>query len=214
MNRAQRWVGVEAVSTGKSAPIATKSGFSGIDKRPRQGAVAIHWLGLEGDQTVDTENHGGLDQAVYCYCRQDYEWWSAELSLELAAGRFGENLTLSGIATTDVAVGDRLMNGGLVLEVTSPRIPCATFAAHMDDSQFVSKFFRANRTGFYCRVINEGAVAAGDEFDFSPFDGEPVPITELVERYGCRRLDAATLARFRAAPLHGETAAFLAEHYR
>lgn len=213
MNRAQREVAVEAVSTGKAAPISTKSGFSGIDKRPRLGAVAVHRLGLEGDEIVDTENHGGPDQAVYCYCREDYDWWSAELGIELHAGRFGENLTLTGIATADVAVGDRLEGGGLVLEVTSPRIPCATFSVHMDDSQFVSRFFRANRTGFYCRVVSEGAVEAGDALQFSPFVGEPVPITELVERYGYRKLDAATLARYRAAPLHGEMVALLAERY-
>ncbi|MBO6717743.1 MAG: MOSC domain-containing protein [Rhizobiaceae bacterium] len=210
---AARQVTVEAVCTGRAAPIETKSGRSGIDKRARDGRVAVHRLGLEGDEIVDTDNHGGVDQAVYCYCRSDYEWWEAELGGALPAGRFGENLTLAGLANADVAVGDRFGCRGLELEVTSPRIPCATFAAHMADSQFVSRFFRANRTGFYCRVIGEGAIAAGDRFDFVPFDGPRVPVAELVERHGYRKLDAATVARFRAAPIHVGLAALLAERY-
>ena len=213
MTRAPRRVGVEAVSTGKSAPIATKSGFSGIDKRPRQGAVAVHWLGLEGDDIVDTENHGGLDQAVYCYCRQDYDWWSAELGLELAAGRFGENLTLSGITTADIAVGDRLTGGGLVLEVTSPRIPCATFADRMGDPRFVAAFFKAQRPGFYCRVLKPGRVGAGDVFEHVPFSGEKVSLAEMMAAEPFTGLDPATVARMLAVPLHTKAIARLHELY-
>ncbi|MEX0955237.1 MAG: MOSC domain-containing protein [Rhizobiaceae bacterium] len=208
-----RTVTVEAVSTGRAAPIATKSGLSGIDKRPHAGRVAIHRLGLDGDVIVDTENHGGVDQAVYCYCRSDYDWWQGELGRELPAGSFGENLTLAGMASADAAVGDRLAGDGLVLEVTSPRIPCATFAAHMGDRQFVSRFFRANRTGFYCRVIAEGSLAAGDRLAHVPFSGRRVPVSELVERYGDRNLDADTVARFLAAPAHHKLHAELAERY-
>lgn len=175
---------VEAVCTGKAAPIATKSGKSAIDKRAREGRVAVHTLGLDGDDIVDTENHGGFEQAVYCYCRSDYDWWTSELGRELPSGVFGENLTLTGIASADAAVGDRLTCGDLVLEVTSPRIPCVTFAAHMNDPKFVSRFFRANRTGFYCRVISEGAVAAGDTFEYVPVQGKRVLISEIVGRFG------------------------------
>jgi MOSC domain-containing protein YiiM len=209
----RRTVTIEAVCTGKVAPIATKSGMSGIDKRLRLGLVAVGRLGLEGDAIVDIENHGGVDQAVYCYCRADYDWWEAELGRELRAGRFGENLTLAGIASADVAVGDRFVGGSLVLEVTSPRIPCDTFATHMDDRFFVRRFFRANRTGFYCRVISEGAVAAGDRLDYLPFAGPRVPVAELVERYGARDLDTATVARFRAAPVHHKLLDELAARY-
>jgi MOSC domain-containing protein YiiM len=204
---------IEAVSTGKASPIATKSGLSGIDKRPRRGPVEVGPLGLGGDEIADTENHGGLDQAVYVYCRADYDWWAIELDRPMRPGGFGENLTIGGMASADAAVGDRLVCGELVLEVTSPRIPCATFAAHMNDNQFVSRFFRANRTGFYCRVIAEGQICAGDALDYLPFAGARVPIPELVEQYGYCHLDSDTLARFQATPLHHKLHAILAEQY-
>jgi MOSC domain-containing protein YiiM len=209
----RRIVTAEAVSTGKAAPIRSKSGMSGIDKQPRSGGVMVSRLGLDGDAIVDTDNHGGFDQAVYCYCRADYDWWEAELGKPLRPGAFGENVTLTGISSADAAVGDRLTCGSLVLEVTSPRIPCETFAAHMDDRLFVKRFFKANRTGFYCRVISEGPVGAGDVFEYTPFGGPRVPMTELVELYGARDLDPQTVARFRAAPVHGELAALLAQKY-
>jgi MOSC domain-containing protein YiiM len=210
---AVRQVAVEAVSTGKSTPIATKSGRSGIDKRAREGRVAIRRLGVEGDVVVDTENHGGVDQAVYVYCRSDYDWWETELGRPLPPGTFGENLTLSGTANADAAVGDRLVCGDLVLEITSPRIPCETLAAHMGDRLFVKRFFKANRTGFYCRVLAEGEIGAGEVLDYLPFAGRRVPVAELVERYGDRNLDSDTVARFLAAPAHHKLHAEIRERY-
>jgi MOSC domain-containing protein YiiM len=40
---------------------------TGIDKRPVQGPVRAHPLGLDGDRIFDGKNHGGPDQAVYAY---------------------------------------------------------------------------------------------------------------------------------------------------
>lgn len=208
-----RRIAVESVNTGIAAPVSGKSGLSGIDKKPRRGRVAVARLGLAGDHVVDTVNHGGPDQAVYLYCVGDYDWWKAELGRNLPPGSFGENLTVSGIVTADVSVGDRFRCGALLLEATSARIPCETFAAHMDDRSFVKRFFRANRTGFYCRVLGEGDVAAGDLLDYLPFAGASVPITELVETYGLAGLDAETVARYRAAPVHHEIVEKLAARY-
>jgi MOSC domain-containing protein YiiM len=47
--------------------------------------------GLVGDQIFDIEHHGGDDQAVYAYAREDYDWWQARLSRRLANGLSGEN---------------------------------------------------------------------------------------------------------------------------
>jgi MOSC domain-containing protein YiiM len=170
-------------------------------------------LGLAGDHVVDTVNHGGLDQAVYLYCVGDYDWWRAELGTDLGPGAFGENLTVSGIVTADVSVGDRFRCGDLLLEASAARIPCETLSAHMGDRLFVRRFFRANRTGFYCRVIADGDVGAGDVFDYAPFAGARVPIAELVETYGLMGLDSDTVARFRAAPVHREIVEKLAARY-
>ncbi len=53
-------------------------------------------LGLAGDEHGDPVNHGGLDQAVYAYAREDLDWWTEQLGRELRNGEFGENITTAG----------------------------------------------------------------------------------------------------------------------
>src|ERR1700712_4635634 len=47
--------------------------------------------GLVGDQIGDRQHHGGDDQAVYAYAREDLDVWQEHLGRDLAAGSFGEN---------------------------------------------------------------------------------------------------------------------------
>ena len=102
-------------------------GKTGIDKRPKLGRVAIENDGVEGDSVLDTKNHGGKDQAVYAYAREDADWWEKEIGIEIANGRFGENLTTSGVDVTNAIIGEIWKIGNTTLQVTMPRIPCKVF---------------------------------------------------------------------------------------
>ncbi len=62
-------------------------------------------------------------------------------------GTFGDNLTLSDLESAQFNIGDRFHIGSVMLEVTAPRIPCATLAARMGDPHFVKKYRRAERPG-------------------------------------------------------------------
>ncbi|MDJ0918331.1 MAG: MOSC domain-containing protein [Woeseiaceae bacterium] len=134
---------------------------SAIDKRPAAGAVSVTRDGLDGDEQADPRFHGGPDQAVYLYSVEDYAWWSEQLGRALSPGLFGENLTIEGLPG-DLFIGDRLLIGRVVLEVTGPRQPCSKFAAVMEDEGFGQTFIAAERPGAYCRVLNEGHVEVGD----------------------------------------------------
>lgn len=135
--------------------------LTGIGKRPVASSIRISESGLDGDAIVDTEHHGGSDQAIYVYGAADYAWWSQTLGREIEYGTFGDNLTIDGLPS-DLNTGDRLMIGDVILEATAPRIPCSTLAATMQDSNFGLRFRRAERPGFYFRVLNEGEIATGD----------------------------------------------------
>lgn len=175
--------------------------LSGIAKRAVEGAVWIGADGIPGDAICDTRHHGGADQAVYIYGAADYAWWEAELDRPLAPGTFGENLTISDWESAGAAVGDCFRIGAVTLEVTSPRVPCATLSNHMGDSAFLKKFRRAERPGVYCRVLHEGEVQAGDEVHYEPLGGDALPILELYRDAFAPAKDAATLRRHLAAPL-------------
>jgi MOSC domain-containing protein YiiM len=141
---------------------------TGINKKPRVESVAVGETGLQGDAVCNTRHHGGPDQAVYLYRIEDYDWWSSELGREVAAGTFGENLTVEGLNDPALMVGDRLRFPDLELEVTAPRIPCSTLATTMGDSKFAKAFMQAGRPGIYFRVTRAGTVTSGDEIELIP----------------------------------------------
>ncbi len=193
---------IDAVMIGEARPIATKTGISGIDKRPVKGPVHVGPLGLEGDTIIDLDNHGGRDQAVYIYTAPDYAFWAKELGRTMRPGEFGENILISELETAEMCVGDRLTLGPVEVEVTSPRIPCDTFAAHMGDRTFPKKFYAATRPGIYVRVLSEGPVQAGDPVTYTPFDGPKITMAELFHGFPFAKASGDLIARVREAPVH------------
>ena len=153
---------ISSVNVGAAEQISHdgKSMTTGICKRPVEGAIRVTELGLEGDAIVDQKHHGGVDQAIYVYSQDDYRWWTEAAGREFPAGLFGENLTIEGLPG-NLFIGDRLLVGDVVLEATSPRIPCGTLATRLQDRGFGMVFRQAARPGVYCRVLNPGVVQAG-----------------------------------------------------
>ncbi|MER8013237.1 MOSC domain-containing protein [Streptomyces griseoluteus] len=146
-------------------------GVTGIDKRPVEGPVrvaapgpkGVGGSGLAGDAVCELRHHGGDDQAVYAFAREDLDDWERELGRSLSNGFFGENLTTQGLDVSGALIGERWRIGsGVVLEVTSGRVPCRTFQGHMAEPGWVRRFTRKAVTGAYLRVIEPGEIRAGD----------------------------------------------------
>ncbi|PDS80860.1 MOSC domain-containing protein [Rhizobium sp. L43] len=197
-----------ALCTGNPERLAGKSYKTGIFKHAVNGAVMIDAEGLVGDAICNRKHHGGVDQAVYIEGSLTLDWWSAEFGSPYKPGTFGENMVISGLDNRDAAVGDRFVSGDLILEVTSCRMPCATFAARMADPKFVKRYTAAARPGLYCRVISGGVAEAGMPVEHQPFSGEKVMMPELMETFG-RRLSEMDRARYLAAPIHYKLRAVL-----
>ncbi len=193
---------IESVNVGQAETISHngKSMRTGICKTPRVHAVRVTTLGLLNDAVCNEEHHGGVDQAVYAYSLEDYEWWAEELGTALPPGTFGDNLTIRGMPT-DMQVGDRLLIGDVVLEATSPRIPCSTLSMRLKDSSFALDFRRAERPGIYFRVLNEGELRAGDAVTFVENEQGTVTISDLVRFYYDLSPEAIELERLLLAPV-------------
>ncbi|MFB7223413.1 MOSC domain-containing protein [Streptomyces sp. NPDC056227] len=146
-------------------------GVTGIGKQPADGPVRVTdpgpkgtgGSGVAGDAVCDLRHHGGSDQAVYAVAREDLDAWERSLGRPLANGAFGENLTTAGLDVSGARIGERWRIGpDLVLEVTSGRIPCRTFAGHLGEKRWVKRFTEAAAPGAYLRVIEPGEIRAGD----------------------------------------------------
>lgn len=174
---------------------------TGIYKMPVDRPVEITSLGIEGDAICDKKNHGGPDQALYLYGGADYAWWEQELGQTLAPGTFGDNLTISGLISAAFNVGDYLHIGEVTLQVTSPRIPCGTFATRMGDPQWVKKFRAAERPGLYVRVIKEGVIKAGDPVTVEKYMGETISILEMYREHYVKDKSEESLRKHLNAPI-------------
>jgi MOSC domain-containing protein YiiM len=148
--------------------------LTGIDKRPVEGPVMVTpprakgmgMVGLAGDRVYDVGNHGGPDQAVYAYAREDLDFWAAELDRPLPNGVFGENLTTEGADVNGALIGERWRIGtAVVLEASCPRIPCGTFQGWLAQAGWIKRFTLAAMPGAYFRVIEPGEIQAGDEIE-------------------------------------------------
>ncbi|MET7357472.1 MOSC domain-containing protein [Streptomyces sp. NPDC005562] len=150
---------------------SSPTGRTAIDKRPVRGPVlvtapgakGVGGSGMAGDEIGDLRHHGGTDQAVYAYAREDLDAWERTLGRPLPDGTFGENLTTSGVDVNGARIGERWRIGSdLVLEVTSGRIPCRTFQGHLGETGWVKRFTGERAPGAYLRVIEPGEIRAGD----------------------------------------------------
>ena len=155
-------------------------GITAIDKRPVTGPVAVNPIGIYADVQANRVHHGGFDQAVYAYGEDEAQRWGAELGRDVAAGSFGENLRIAGIPTSDAIVGERWAVGDqVILEVTLPRTPCLTFARHMSEPDWVSRFSARGDIGCYLKVERAGKVSAGDRVEVLSRPGHGVSVRDV-----------------------------------
>jgi MOSC domain-containing protein YiiM len=145
---------------------------TGIDKRPVSGPVTVRdpgpkttglGSGIVGDYIGDVANHGGSDQALYAFPREDLDAWAERLGRELPNGFFGENLTTVGIDVNEALLGERWRIGDtVVVQVTGPRIPCSTFRGWIGEVGWLKIFTSVARPGAYLRIVVPGQLRAGD----------------------------------------------------
>ncbi len=159
-------------------------GYTSIEKLPASGAVQVGKLGLEGDQVSDVAHHGGVDQAVYAFAREDMDAWVESLGQPIRDGMFGENLTTVGYDVNEAEIGERWRVGSTVLEVASVRIPCNDFKGWMgengfDNTAWVKRFSEVGRPGPYLRVVEEGVLQAGDRVDVVHRPGHGVTVSTM-----------------------------------
>jgi MOSC domain-containing protein YiiM len=174
-----------SVNTGPVRPlqIGGKPGHSAIDKRPATGQVRVGWLGLTGDDQADKSSHGGGDQAIYAFAREDLDWWTERLGRELRNGEFGENVTTAGLDVSAAQIGETWQMGGVMVQVTGPRIPCATFAAWTGEQHWVRRFAAGGRPGAYLRVLAEGEIGAGAEITVLARPAQRVTVAQAMRAY-------------------------------
>ena len=169
---------------------------TGIFKKPVDGRITLRETNLDGDRQADLSVHGGVNKAVYAYPSEHYSYWRSELPKEeLPWGSFGENFTTGGLLESGVCMGDRYRVGSAVVRVTTPRLPCFKLAAKFQREDMIKRFLSSGYSGFYFSVVEEGEVAAGDEFQFLTGEIPSLTIAEFNHLYTSPAPDLELLKR-------------------
>jgi MOSC domain-containing protein YiiM len=176
---------VESVNVGTPREVRWRGQVvrTAIWKDPVAGRVRVRATNVDGDEQGNPEVHGGVDQALYAYAAEDYEWWGGELGRALGPGTFGDNLTVRGIDVSGAVVGERWRAGGTLLEVTAPRTPCFKLGIRMGSQAFPRRFAAARRPGAYLRVLAEGELGAGDPVEVVHRPGHGLTVAEVSRIY-------------------------------
>ena len=123
------------------------------------------WLAtthLGGNAQADTTNHGTPNQPLLLYAAMHYPAWRQELGRpEIGPGSFGENFTVDGLDETTACIGDVYAVRDAYIQVTGPRYPCVKISRRWGIPTLTALVAETGRTGWYCRVLQEGWVEPG-----------------------------------------------------
>jgi ferredoxin-NADP reductase/MOSC domain-containing protein YiiM len=153
---------------------------TGAWKTPVVGPRMVRRLNIDGDGQGDLGGHGGENRAVLVYQLDSYRHWAKEFGrTDLTPGLLGENLTVDGLPDAEVCIGDRYRIGQAVFEVTQPRVTCYRAGMRIGEPRMAALLVAHRRPGFYCRVITEGEVEAGQEIVKLGTGPERVTVAEI-----------------------------------
>ena len=188
---------VRSVHVGSVAPLGPNGVPSGFRKAVAGDRVAVGRLGLEGDAQADLTVHGGPDKAVYIYPDAHYPWWRdafPEHTAQLHAGGFGENLTVSGLDEDTTCIGDVFDVGSARLQITQFRQPCFKLALYYGDRRLPQAMVRSGRSGWYARVVQQGAIGHGDAVILAARPNPAWSVRRLAQSFLRRAATPAELA--------------------
>ena len=175
-----------AINTSLPKPIKYngKEVLSGIFKQSISGSVFVSKNNIEGDGQADLKNHGGEHKAVYAFSSNHYAYWREALQTsDLAVGIFGENLTIEYLDEGKLHIGDQLRIGGVILEVSQPRVPCYKLGIALANKKAPQMFINHFETGVYFRVKQEGAICAGDAVEVIKKSVHAISVKLLFKAY-------------------------------
>ena len=125
-----------------------------------------------------------------------------ELADRLVPGVLGENLCVRGLDETGVCLGDIWAAGTVLLQVTQPRRPCWKIDHRLATSGMVPLINELHRTGWYFRVVREGALAAGDDLALVERPAPGLTLRGLLESFQAHRPDPDAARRASCSLTH------------
>ncbi len=138
---------------------------SSMIKRPSVDGLIVKKLNIENDIFDAPKYHCREHSVVYAFSWPGLQSYAQVLSLtDIQMGDVGENLSLSELDEAQVFVGDQFQVGEVLLEATSPRIPCSKLNFRFQSKDAQRLFIKHGKSGVYFRVLRPGRIQLGALF--------------------------------------------------
>ncbi len=191
---------IDAVYVGGVRPLPPEGHPSGIFKQAAAGPVMLGAQGLAGDEQADRRVHGGPWKALHHYAAENYARVAAAFADKAALfvpGSLGENVSTTGWDEATVCIGDIFRIGAATVQVSQPRQPCWKINHKFGEDDLMRFVAEHCVAGWYYRVLEGGAIAAGDAFELIARNPQPVPLRHLWYTFRAHRPDPGELASLR-----------------
>lgn len=172
---------IDGLFVGQVAQLAGDSRSSAIVKTAVSGHRLLTTEGLAGDTQADRRAHGGGGKALHHYPAEHHARLAAAFpdALHLVPGGLGENLSTHGLTENEVCIGDVFRIGSARIQISQPRTPCWKID-HRTACEGVSAFIAEHGlAGWYYRVLETGAIAAGDRLEHIERPTDAVTLAEF-----------------------------------
>ncbi|RAP78254.1 MOSC domain-containing protein [Paenibacillus montanisoli] len=184
-----------------AVPYGSKEVLTGINKRSvGNRPVFISRTGLEGDGQGDLVYHGGEDKAVCVYSAEHFPYWAERWNRTVLPGAFGENFTVEAITERSVSIGDIWAVGQAVVQISQPRQPCFKLGMKHQLPSLAQDVQINGFTGFYLRVLTEGAVTQGDKLELIEPHPAGITVAEANRIMHLDKFDRDGITRLLAIP--------------
>jgi len=194
---------LSALFLGGIRPLPPDNGPTGIFKQPVEMPVWLGKEGLAGDAQADRRVHGGPEKALHQYPVAHYARLAEafpDAAPLLMPGSLGENLSVPGWDEVNISIGDVFQLGDAKIQVSQPRSPCWKID-HRFGADGMAQFIAEQRiTGWYFRVLEEGAVEPGAGFARIERNFRPLPVATLLSVWAAHRPDPTYLLELSRAP--------------
>lgn len=139
---------------------------TGIYKFAMENGIYLGKNGVLKDTIADKRVHGGPESAAYIFSVDHYPYWKEIYpDLDWKFGMFGENITVSGMNERYIRIGDIFRLGESLVQVSQPRQPCFKLGIRFGNQGIIKQFIEKGHCGFYVRVVEEGKVEKGADFN-------------------------------------------------
>lgn len=173
---------ITGLYAGKPQAFGPHNSPSSIIKQ-RHRRLQVEENGALEDEQGNKKLHGGPQMALHQFALNSYAVLSEafpHLADQLIPGSIGENISAPDMTDENVYIGDIYRYGETLLQVSSPRAPCAKINQRYGYKKVDLFILNEGITGWYFRVLEDGKINLNDNITLVKRNSQAISVKTLM----------------------------------